>query len=961
MQLLNYFADDARSLLRRTLANYDEQYGLGAMSCAAYDTAWVSLVTKSIDGKKQWLFPECFQYLLATQSDEGGWAVGTGAQIDGLLNTAAPLLALKRYASEPLQLQLDAQDLTNRIERATVSLRSQLAAWDVSTTDHVGFEIIVPAMLEYLQRENPSLVFEFDGKTTLLKINNAKMSRFRAEYLYGPRRMTALHSLESFIGKIDFDKVKHHKVQGSMMGSPSSTAAYLMHASQWDDESEAYLRHVIKFAAGQNSGGVPSAFPSTHFEITWILSTLLRGGFAPSDLESAELSKLTEIMDNSFEKENGVLGFAPYFQSDVDDMAKTITSLNILGLSVSPESMIQAFEAETHFRTYADERDPSCTANSNALAALLHQPDVSLYSSQIFKLAKFLSDCWWNSDGKIKDKWNVCYLYPSVLLVETLVDLLFAIEQNKRPGVFDQEIQFRIAITLFQACLRPLLEQQANGSWNQSLEETAYAVLILAEARRLAFFDGLHGPLNDAIARGVAFINSFTERPLNYIWIEKVSYASPLLTDAYILAALKAASSPPGATVGGSLWHDGVSAHMDKHVQLFHKAPLFSSLPYWELQCSMVEAALFIPLLKARQEDVFPRKDVKAETKYFDVLAFFWTSSNNRERTYASTTFIYDMSVISLLIFQIDEFMEDEAGSLFLGRFDELRQIIGNLFGEDYTQKNGSANGHTNGHANGHANGSVNGSKGPHGANLTNEEVSRLLSKFINYIEGHPSVQNASAWDKQNLHRELRTFLLAHTQQVEDSSRFMQRADGKVQRPRSSDTFFHWVRTTSADHIAAPYSYAFISCLLSATLTPGGGGGDCFPTGKQKYLSAAVCRHMATMCRMYNDLGSVDRDNAEGNLNSVDFPEFDDIESLDGKKIVLYEIADFERSCFNNAFARLAKAAKDDASKMKDREAIRLAERRMAIFTMFSEEVDLYGQVYATADLSRLLPGSQDV
>lgn len=266
----NRLAHDAKSLIRTALENYTDKYGLGAMSVAAYDTAWVAMVTKVVDGQKQWLFPECFEYILSSQSEGGGWTIGLGAQIDGILNTAGPLLALKRYQAEPLQLQINAQDLANRIEKATSSLRSQLAAWDVSTTEHVGFEIIVPAMLELLEKEDSSLVFEFDSKRLLMKINNAKLSRFRPEFLYGPRRFTALHSLESFIGKLDFDKVKHHRVHGSMLGSPSSTAAYMMHASEWDDESEEYIRHVIKYAAGRGSGAVPSAFPSTHFEITWV-------------------------------------------------------------------------------------------------------------------------------------------------------------------------------------------------------------------------------------------------------------------------------------------------------------------------------------------------------------------------------------------------------------------------------------------------------------------------------------------------------------------------------------------------------------------------------------------------------------------------------------------------------------------------------------------------------------------
>lgn len=264
--------NDAKSLMQRAMRYYDREYGFGTMSTAPYDTAWVALVAKEVDGGKQYLFPECFEYLLATQSSSGGWTDGGAgaASIDGILNTAGPLLALKRLASNPLQLNHDIQVLEDRIVRATASLRSQLSVWDVSTTDHVGFEIIVPAILDLLEQEDSALVFNFDAKAPLMKINHAKMSRFRPEYLYGKQRMTALHSLESFIGKIDFDKVAHHKINGSMLGSPSSTAAYLMHSSQWDDESEAYLRIVIKFAAGQNNGAVPSAFPSTYFETSWV-------------------------------------------------------------------------------------------------------------------------------------------------------------------------------------------------------------------------------------------------------------------------------------------------------------------------------------------------------------------------------------------------------------------------------------------------------------------------------------------------------------------------------------------------------------------------------------------------------------------------------------------------------------------------------------------------------------------
>lgn len=96
---------------------------------------------------------------------------------------------------------------------------------------------------------------------------------------------------------------------------------------------------------------------------------------------------------------------APGLPPDVDDTAQCIVCLTKLGRDASPERMIETFEAQTHFRTYASERNPSFTANCNVLSALLAQSEASQYSDQILKIVEFLCNCWWESDGYIKDKW----------------------------------------------------------------------------------------------------------------------------------------------------------------------------------------------------------------------------------------------------------------------------------------------------------------------------------------------------------------------------------------------------------------------------------------------------------------------------------------------------------------------------------------------------------------------------
>jgi hypothetical protein len=264
----------ALSLVQQSGRGYDTKHAHGSMSCAAYDTAWVSLIKKSVTGTMQWLFPESFRFLVDHQESDGSWGRQTSA-IDKILNTAAALLSLIRHQKEPLQLWdvIYSWNLEKRIEHATQSLQHQLVEWDVTSTTHVGFEIIVPALLDLLSGEG--ILFSFAAREPLLRARATKLKHFDpALLLYGKNQSTLLHSLEAFTGRIDYDKVVHHKVNGSFMASPSSTAAYLMSVSKWDDEAEDYLRHVISSGPGCGQGSVPSAYPSSNFEYSWVSSTL---------------------------------------------------------------------------------------------------------------------------------------------------------------------------------------------------------------------------------------------------------------------------------------------------------------------------------------------------------------------------------------------------------------------------------------------------------------------------------------------------------------------------------------------------------------------------------------------------------------------------------------------------------------------------------------------------------------
>ena len=225
------------------------------------------MISKKVDGEHCWLFPESFRYLLNEQKLDGGWEAH-GSDDDNILSSLAALLAMKRHANLKATL-----DITTRTLSATAFIQEKLQQWTLGTNTRVGFEILVPALLFRLEQEN--VVFNFPRKGDLMALNEKKLKAIEPQILYEDRKTTLLHSLEAFVGKIDFDRVKHHTTFGSMMGSPASTAAYLINCSAWDEDAEDYLRNAVSNSTSGGEGSLPSVYPSNIFELTWVNSTTL--------------------------------------------------------------------------------------------------------------------------------------------------------------------------------------------------------------------------------------------------------------------------------------------------------------------------------------------------------------------------------------------------------------------------------------------------------------------------------------------------------------------------------------------------------------------------------------------------------------------------------------------------------------------------------------------------------------
>lgn len=265
-----------RELLGGLLDNYDPHYGLGSMTCSVYDTAWVACISKTIANCSQWLFPLSFSFILSSQSSDGGWPAhpeeNETGEATNILSTMAALFCLSQHARNPLQLKnlISSNELSIRIQKAVSRLSILLESWRTNDCATVAFELLAPSLLELLHEEG--FEFDFRDKQSLLKMRDQKFSKLRPETLYGTESSTLLHSLEAFHGRKDFsfDRISHHMIHGSMMASPSATASFLIRCTGWNDEAEAYLRLVLSNGDGQSSGAVPSAYPSTNFELIWV-------------------------------------------------------------------------------------------------------------------------------------------------------------------------------------------------------------------------------------------------------------------------------------------------------------------------------------------------------------------------------------------------------------------------------------------------------------------------------------------------------------------------------------------------------------------------------------------------------------------------------------------------------------------------------------------------------------------
>ena len=155
-----------------------------------------------------------------------------------------------------------------------------------------------------------------------------------------------------------------------------------------------------------------------------VASTLLEAGLGPQNYNVAPRKLVLEIIQEARSMNGGLVGFSMLsfslkhricvnkqlgpgmMEPDLDDSAKASIILSLSGKPGFSEDIIRSFDAPKALKTYRIERDPSISANCNALLSMiLDERDYPSKSTTIEKVVSFICDSWIDTDGSIKDKW----------------------------------------------------------------------------------------------------------------------------------------------------------------------------------------------------------------------------------------------------------------------------------------------------------------------------------------------------------------------------------------------------------------------------------------------------------------------------------------------------------------------------------------------------------------------------
>lgn len=463
---------------------------ISKLSESIYDTAWVARISTP-DGLPR--FPQLISHLIQTQQRDGSWRHSTvyAFYCDAIVSTLSAINTLIKWRDiEP--------KATIAIASGIDFLNKTINAGSHDAYLSVGYEIILPALVQEAQRSNIRL--DDTSLQDFVIRQEKKMQAFVQHIEYNVAN-TTLHSLEAF-SQLDIDWSQFCKVQdhnGSYLSSPAATAQMVLKTG---DASG--LQYLEKLVASGN--GIPVNTPIDIFELNWcyeIIYNLNLQAYFATEFRDA-LQRLRHHWSDK-----GISWSSTFNLPDLDNTAVTYDLLKRSGVNISP-TVFEHFKDGEVIYCFPDEADSSPTHLLHLITAIMDDPTQSdLRDRALLHVLRLFEQNGWY------DKWHLSPYYVIALSIRPFTYL--------NVSILDDMIDFILD------------NQNWDGGWGpasqSNLEETAWACYGLMQK-----FAGEFGNDNldidyllrikTALNRGNQYLTTGieTNQAFPNLWIDKCLY-----------------------------------------------------------------------------------------------------------------------------------------------------------------------------------------------------------------------------------------------------------------------------------------------------------------------------------------------------------------------------------------------------------------------------------------------------
>jgi len=472
-----------------------DSLGEGHISESAYDTAWVARI-RNPSKPDQPQFPDSYDWLLSHQHADGSWGAHLPFAHDRLICTLAALITLSDSSYRKGESEQAARRSIVYLNRGGTSLKDDPA-------ETVGFELVLPELVR--QAKALQIQLPYEDWAFVEGIRADKLARIPPIALYGGTT-TLTTSLEYLGDRVALSLVGRCQASnGSFGASPAATAYVYMR--QPDGSASNFLQQAL---ASPGDGGVAFLHPFRMYDLAWVLRALLPF--------KDELSSYSSAVDSLFSywTSQGMHDLKAGIVPDCDSTAVAAEVLQATGRRVD-SSILELFEADDFFYTYAFERNQSVTTNAHVLSAVRDLASSPSHRRIIVKLTHYLGRS--RTDATWQDKWHVSPFYATAEVIRSLVGLA---NELVRPA-----IEWILA------------SQHTGGGWgfeDGTPEETALVIEALTVAGDND--PSIRGLVREPLERGASFLVAHLNDSPAPLWIGKALYAPHDIVRAIELGSL---------------------------------------------------------------------------------------------------------------------------------------------------------------------------------------------------------------------------------------------------------------------------------------------------------------------------------------------------------------------------------------------------------------------------------------